>query len=137
MFLGQPQKQAHYVSPLYTSNQAIHRNAYSNRTKLTGTSYSRPLNINATRPPHTHLHAYTSTAFPSLVHHLKEQDPVFRQYNQGYGISPSGTAIGLRMTNTYLDHFSCTNIGFILAGIIICIIIGLIVAIFLVAFLPR
>lgn len=46
-----------------------------------------------------------------------------------------GAAIGLRLTNTYLDHFSCTTLTMLLIGCFLCVIIGLIVAIFLVAFL--
>lgn len=76
------------------------------------------------------LRVAAPSAFPSLRH------SVYGQYHRGAGVVPAGQAVGLRMTNTYFDHFSCTTLAMIVVGIILCIIIGLIVAIFLVTFLP-
>ena len=121
-----------------------------------GSSYwpTNPLesNISKTRQPRrTHISSIptarhsgpqqrTLTAFPSLlmtVHDAAGTSSVYNQYNQDGGYEPAGVAVGLRMTNTYLDHFSCTTAAMIAMGCILCIIIVLIVALFLVAFLPR
>lgn len=59
------------------------------------------------------------TAFPSLA---------------TYGRKVDHAGIGLYITNSYLDHFSCTTLSYLIVGCILCIIIALVIAILVVAF---
>lgn len=62
---------------------------------------------------------HPQTAFPSLA---------------SYGRKVDHTGIGLYITNSYLDHFSCTTLSYLIVGCILCIIIALVIAILVVAF---
>lgn len=59
------------------------------------------------------------TAFPSLA---------------TYGRNVDHAGLGLYITNSYLDHFSCTTLSYLIVGCILCIIIALVIAILVVAF---
>lgn len=61
-----------------------------------------------------------TTSFPSLA-------------STTYGQNIDHAGIGLYITNSYLDHFSCTTISYLVVGCILCIIIAIVIAILVVA----
>ena len=78
---------------------------------------------------------YASSAFPSPDQlSASSQASLPHQYGVNH-FAPAGASVGLRMTNTYFDHFSCTTCTLLIIGVILIVIIALVVAIFLVAFL--
>lgn len=109
----------------------------------------RDSSVTMTGPPYDYnfpmgdLNTTYKSAFPSMSTHWQH---TVQGSNQARNFKPSPyhllggrtykpveASVGLRLTNNYIDHFSCTTICYLVVGVLLCVLIVIIVLIILIA----